>query len=754
MHKTLFAGVSLAVLCAAHASLAADASAGWESQIADTATVQATAAGGAGVPIAIVDTGIVASHPEVAGRVSPLSSCAAVSFTCANGFTDDSSHGTAVASVAAGVYSSTAFTSMSGVAPAATLIAEKALNASGSGTADDVAHGIVQAADAGARVINLSVSYVPSGSVVSAINYAASKGAVLVWAGGNAASSFNGGANTTGLSAAALSHMIVVGAVTSTNVLWSGSDTPGSGSAVAGSTSASYRSLWLVAPGTGIIAPFATLGPGSYSAWTGTSMAAPQASGAVALLEAAWPILYTKGTASSVLFRTATDLGTTGVDATYGNGLMNLDLAFRPIGAMYVIGADGSQILINSLTNEMIAGGALGDFATVSSELTAYTAFDSYARNFTVDLTAMIGTTPVTGGTTTTTTPPPPTTTKVKHGKGGGFMILTTSADDVAGGDLFAAARRDPPAGDHLGRPGGDVVRFVAVVDPQGNMLALGNGVSSANAFAQAKWGAGSLLADADSRSGASSALLALAQGGLSATMGWTISDRFRLAATSSATDLRVGEGLATFRTRSFARAAAVSVSGRVSGRWSASATFSTLDEDNGLLGAVYDGQGLLSLGAHHHSRSQAVQLVRDLGGGRALMFDASTVRTDGGTVARGLIRDVSAIEARAYGVSYIQGDAFRTGDRLTLSVKKPLRVVSGAAELALTGVDDQGYPLTTFKAASLTPAGNETDVSGSYLMPVSDRAQLSGGVDLARDARNVRGLTDARVRFGLNLVF
>jgi len=105
-------------------------------------------------------------------------------------------------------------------------------------------------------------------------------------------------------------------------------------------------------------------------------MAAPQASGAVALLEAAWPILYTKGTASSVLFRTATDLGATGVDATYGNGLMNLDLAFRPIGAMYVIGADGSQILISSLTNEMIAGGALGDFATVSSELTAYTAFD------------------------------------------------------------------------------------------------------------------------------------------------------------------------------------------------------------------------------------------------------------------------------------------------------------------------------------------------------------------------------------------
>ncbi|HSV02894.1 MAG TPA: S8 family serine peptidase [Phenylobacterium sp.] len=753
MHTKLLAGVSLAVLCTAHPGLAADQSSVWQAQIADTATVQARAAGGAGVAIAIVDTGIVASHPEVAGRVSPLSSCAAVSFTCANGFVDDSSHGTAVASIAAGAYSSTAYTSMSGVAPAATLIAEKVLNASGVGTADDVAHGIVQAADAGAKVINLSVSYVPSSSVVSAINYAAGKGAVLVWAGGNAAASFNGGANTTGLTTAALSHMIVVGAVTSTGVLWSGSNTPGSGSAVAGSTSASYRSLWLVAPGAGIIAPFATLSTGSYSAWTGTSMAAPQASGAVALLEAAWPILYAKGTASSVLFKTATDLGTSGLDASYGNGLMNLDLAFRPIGAMYVIGADGSQILVGSLTNQMIAGGALGDFATVSGELAAYTAFDSYARNFTVDLTSMIGTTSTTT-TTTTTTPPPPTTTKVKHTKGGGLMILTTAMDEPAGDGMLEASRQDAISPFRPGRAAGDEIRFMAFVDPQGNMLALGRGVSSLNAFSQARWGAGSLMAEVDSRIGASSALLGLAQGGLSATMGWAISDHLRLAAASSATDLRDGEGLATYRTRSFGRAAALSLSGRLAGPWSGSATFSTLQEDNGLLGSVYDGQGLLSLGARHNSRSLAVQLVRDLGGGRAVMFDAATVRTDGAAVTHGLIRGVSALEARAYGASYIQAAAFRPGDRLTLSVKKPLRVISGAAELALTGVDEQGFPVTTFRAAGLTPAGNETDVSAAYVLPVGRAAQVSGAIDLVSDARNVRGAADARLQMGLNLAF
>ena len=92
-------------------------SAGWFNQIGLTAAIETQANEGAGVTIALVDTGVVASNPEIAGRVLSASSCAAVSFSCPNSYIDDNGHGTATASIAAGHYGGGA--AMSGVAPAA-----------------------------------------------------------------------------------------------------------------------------------------------------------------------------------------------------------------------------------------------------------------------------------------------------------------------------------------------------------------------------------------------------------------------------------------------------------------------------------------------------------------------------------------------------------------------------------------------------------------------------------------------------------
>ena len=139
-------------------------SASWFAQIGETAPIEVLAKGGAGVTIALVDTGVVASNPEIVGRVSNLSSCAAVSFTCPNGFVDDEGHGTATASIAAGQVGTNS--TMSGVAPAATIVSEKVLNATGSGTDADVANGIIQAANTGAQVISLSLTYLPTAAVV------------------------------------------------------------------------------------------------------------------------------------------------------------------------------------------------------------------------------------------------------------------------------------------------------------------------------------------------------------------------------------------------------------------------------------------------------------------------------------------------------------------------------------------------------------------------------------------------------------
>ncbi|MBE6455953.1 MAG: hypothetical protein E7014_05880 [Alphaproteobacteria bacterium] len=85
----------------------------------------------------------------------------------------------------------------------------------------------------------------------------------------------------------------------------------------------------LAAPGENVISTIdSATGMASLS---GTSMATPVVSGAVAFLMGAYPNLSAADVTSLVL-ETATDLGIQGVDSTYGHGLLNLDAATKPVG--------------------------------------------------------------------------------------------------------------------------------------------------------------------------------------------------------------------------------------------------------------------------------------------------------------------------------------------------------------------------------------------------------------------------------------
>ena len=104
---------------------------------------------GAGVTVAIVDSGVDAGHPDLAGRILP-----GLDFVDGDSSPDDANgHGTHIAGTIAAAADGTGVT---GVAPEASILPLRVLDADGNGWSSDVAVGFDRAAASGARIVNAS----------------------------------------------------------------------------------------------------------------------------------------------------------------------------------------------------------------------------------------------------------------------------------------------------------------------------------------------------------------------------------------------------------------------------------------------------------------------------------------------------------------------------------------------------------------------------------------------------------------------
>jgi thermitase len=197
-------------------------------------------------PIAVLDSGIDAAHPGLAGRVA-----AARDFVDATGDTSDAMwHGTAVAGVIAAGQSS--------VCPDCTIVSAKVLGAQGTGNDDEIARGLLWALGRGARVVNLSMTGTAEApSLRDAIRTATRDGVVVVAAAGN------GGSSQPSFPAAD-PNVIGVAATTPTDTVYRWSN----------------RGPWVTvaAPGEALT----TLRGGGYTTFIGTSAAAPAVAAAAA----------------------------------------------------------------------------------------------------------------------------------------------------------------------------------------------------------------------------------------------------------------------------------------------------------------------------------------------------------------------------------------------------------------------------------------------------------------------------------------
>lgn len=248
---------------------------------------------GSGTVVAVIDSGVDATHPDLAGQVLP-------------GFdfwsndddpTDEQSHGTHVAGTIAASRNNSA--GGTGIAPEAKILPVRVCGLSGEGCGTDaIANGIEWATDNGADVINLSLGApVPSQLIADAVAYAIANDVVVVAAAGN-----------DGIEApnypAAFPDVIGVGALT-----------PGRENAWFSNRGPHVDVL---APGVEVLSTI----PGSYDYFEGTSMASPHVAGIAALLRAEFPGLSSFDIAST-LFGSAVDLGPSGYDTSSGWGAVD-----------------------------------------------------------------------------------------------------------------------------------------------------------------------------------------------------------------------------------------------------------------------------------------------------------------------------------------------------------------------------------------------------------------------------------------------
>lgn len=344
---------------------------------------------GQGVTIAIVDTGIDTGNPEFAGRIAAASADVAGN----RGINPQDDHGTHVALIAAAARNNTG---IMGIAYDATILALRAdspgscagtgAEADGCTFADSaIAAGVDRATQNGAKVINLSLGGGASGnSVRAAIGRAAAAGVVVVVSAGNDANDANPSFDpnnpepfAVSLRAAGNGNVIIAGSVNDTGTISDFSNRAGT-EATWYLTAQGERVCCLYENGT--LKTTVQNGQTFITLLSGTSFAAPQISGAVALLRQAFPNLTAAQTVD-LLLRTARDAGATGTDAIYGRGVLDIARAFAPVGTTSVAGTTTALALTDS-TGALSP--AMGDAAQAASLGTVV--LDSYQRAYSVGL--------------------------------------------------------------------------------------------------------------------------------------------------------------------------------------------------------------------------------------------------------------------------------------------------------------------------------------------------------------------------------
>jgi len=284
---------------------------------------------GAGVKVAIIDTGVDYTHEDLDANFDPT----LLGYDFVNNDSDpmdDNGHGTHVAGTIAAEDNDIG---VIGVAPEANLYSLKVLNSSGNGYYSDIIDALGWCVDNGIQVASMSLGGSSDNALFhTACDNAYNAGVLIVAAAGNSGSSSI-------LYPARYDSVIAVSASDSFDNL-------------------AYFSCYgsqneLAGPGVSITS---TLLGGGYGTKSGTSMATPHVSGAAALV-------FASGVAGAPAVRdqlnnTAEDLGAPGWDPYFGNGLVDAEAAASSLIATGSITGTVSDDITAPIANATVTAGA------------------------------------------------------------------------------------------------------------------------------------------------------------------------------------------------------------------------------------------------------------------------------------------------------------------------------------------------------------------------------------------------------------
>ncbi len=650
---------------------------------------------GEGIVVGVVDSGVNPALAEFSGKINSFSQDVAGS----RGLGDDDGHGTSVAAV---ILAARNNADIQGVAFGANLLALRTDTpgscrstglSSGCSYADsNIARAIDVAIANRTRVINLSFGGSTANSTLrDAISRATAAGIIIVVAAGN-----NAGADPNGFALIANESLarglvIVAGGVDAAEQIATFSS---GGSNRAGATAAHYV--------TALATEVRTVnGDGATVLGSGTSYSAPAIAGAVALLAHAFPNL-TSAQIVNLLLTSARDLGPAGIDAIYGNGVVDLSAAFAARGATSVA---GTTVPVSLLTNGTLSV-AMGDASQTGLSTVV---LDSLGRAYRAELSNSFSRS-WSGGRLSVALGASGQTAAAPIGQGGTGLMLTVSGDPLhsgnAGGALLALSERDRVQARALA--GWVVTRMSDHVQVAGGVARSGPAlVNQLDLHRAARF----LMAEAGDEGIGFSSVPGFAGAARWAWRHWSVS----LSADKG--DILVwNPGYLRRYDRTAYGSFGIGLA-RQAGPVLLDLNLRRLDETGTVLGARF-GPMMGSPGSVTHFAAM-----------RALYIGPSGLRLSGRyqrgwthVPAGGVRPEADRLVSTSWSVDAMRSHVWQPGDELALRISQPLRVARGGFNLSLPTSWDYGLSQASYapRYFGLAPKGREVDAELHYSTPFS----------------------------------